>query len=222
MSKVSALVSAYYADRFLDGRLINLYGAKGVDLQIIVVAQRGSREEAIAAGYSLELVTTPDIPPIGEAWNLAIEHAEGDYLITANTDDRFAICGLAKMVDVLDQHPDIGLVFSQVDIDDGENTYPWRRIDNPTGEVANIRSIIERRCIVGAMPLWRKSIHDEIGYFDETYKVAADYDMWLRMVRADVRFWYIAESCGVYAKRSDSLEHRNKALLPSENRLVRA
>lgn len=221
MSKVSALVSAYFAEQFLESRLANLYKAN-VDLQIVVVAQKGSKEADMAKGYKVELVLTPDIPPIGEAWNLAIENATGDYLITANTDDMFKDGGLAKMVKVLDDHPDIGLIFSQVDVFDGRGIMPWVRISNPTGKVSHVRDLIERRCVVGPMPLWRKSIHDEIGYFDETYVVAADYDMWLRMVRAGVKFWYIAESCGIYYRRADSLEWRNRALMVEENKAVRA
>ena len=30
------------------------------------------------------------------------------------------------------------------------------------------------------MPLWKKSLHDRFGYFDESYKTASDSDMWLR------------------------------------------
>jgi cellulose synthase/poly-beta-1,6-N-acetylglucosamine synthase-like glycosyltransferase len=222
MSKVSALVSAYFAESYLDMRLTNLYGAENVDLQIIVVAQKGSQEEAIASQYALTLVTTPDIPPIGKAWNLAIEQAEGDYLVTANTDDRFLIGGLKTLADTLDEHPEIGLVFSQSLMDTGVETYPWKRIDNDTGEIDGITAMLEKACFIGPMPLWRKAIHDEVGYFNEAYTVASDYDMWLRMARAGVRFWYLDEPTGVYLRRGNSLEHRNLALGKLEATEVRS
>jgi hypothetical protein len=37
------------------------------------------------------------------------------------------------------------------------------------------------RCITGSQPMWRKSLHDKIGYFNTSYTIAADYDMWLRI-----------------------------------------
>ena len=217
---ISALVSAYFAEEYLHSRLINLFGQKGIDLEIIVVAQKGSQEETIASQYNTVVVPTLDIPPIGEAWNLAIERAKGDYLVTANCDDRFHLDGLKTLQDAFTD--DIGLVFSRVDIQTDNEIYVWKRLDHRTGEVHNIKDILEKRCIVGPMPMWRKSIHIDIGYFDETYTVAADYDMWLRMARAGVRFSYLDESCGVYMNRHDSLEHRNQQLLPDENRKVRA
>ena len=210
--KVSALISAYHASGFMHNRILNLFGQKKLvkDMELIVVAQEGSVEEDIAKSYSTKVISTPDIPTIGKAWNLAIYQAEGEYLTTANTDDKFMIGGLNHMVDVLDNNPEIGLVFSQVHIEDGQECYPWKRIDEPTGEVVGIKNILERRCIIGPMPLWRKSIHDKIGLFDEDMVVASDYDMWLRMVRGGHRMFYIAESLGIYAKRPGSLEHRNK------------
>lgn len=220
MMKVSALVSAYFAENYLDQRLTNLYG-QGADLQIIVVAQKGSKEETIASRYNLDLVLTPTIPPIGEAWNLAIEHATGDYLTTANVDDRYHIGGLEYMTEILDQHPEIGLVFSQVDIDDGLNIYPWKRFDRKEGEVEDIKEQLKSRCQIGPFPLWRRSIHEQIGYFDETYTVACDYDMWLRMANAGVRFYYLPDSAGIYRLRSDSLEHRNPAACKMESKQIR-
>ena len=223
MSKVSALVSAYYAEDYIQQRLINLYGQmKKVDLEIVVVCQEGSPEYELVKDYNLKLITTPDIPTIGRAWNMAIKASTGDYLTTANTDDRYKIDGLKRMVEVLDERPEIGLVFAQVDIDNGEQTYPWQRINNDTGEVEDIREVLKRRCIIGPMPLWRKWIHDRVGLFNEEYTVACDYDMWLRMAKDDIRFYYIAESMGVYLQRQDSLEHRNPAACRQETRLVQA
>ena len=188
-------------------------------MQIIVVAQKGSKEETIASQYGLKVVPTKNIPSIGKAWNIAIEHATGDYLTTANCDDRYLIGGLKRMAEVLDNNPDVGLVFSQVDIDDGENQFPWQRINNDTGEVEDIRKVLETRCIIGPMPMWRKSLHNQIGLFNEVYTVASDYDMWRRMAEV-TKFYYIAESMGVYMKRADSLEHRNPGACRLETKLV--
>jgi hypothetical protein len=88
--------------------------------------------------------------------------------------------------------------------------------------VDNMLTVLKRRCIVGPMPLWRKSIHEEVGLFDESLVVASDYDMWLRMANDSVGFYYIDESCGVYVKRWNSLEHRHPVETRMESQQVRA
>ena len=218
MSVITALISAYRAEPFLADRLNNLlFESTGVNVQPVVVCQGGSIEDKIASEYAIQIVRTVDVPTIGEAWNLGIKYAIGDYLTTANTDDLFLPGGLQRMADVLDANDKIGLVFAQVDIDDGKGIRPWKRIGNPTGEIVNIKEILAQRCIIGPMPMWRKKINDKIGLFRDDFVVANDYDMWMRMANNKVRFWYIAESCGVYKKRMDSLEWRNKHLAALES-----
>jgi GT2 family glycosyltransferase len=217
--KLTALISAYYAEKYLDGRLKNLQQFK--DVEPIVVCRAFSKEYDIANGYGVKIITTGDVPTIGKAWNFAIIEAQGDYLTTANTDDKLIPGKLEKMIEVLDQHPEIGLVFSQVDMTDGKNTIPWERFRHPTGEVKDITNLLQSRCFIGAMPIWRASIHDRVGLFREDFIVANDYDMWLRMARAGVRFYYVDESCGIYYKRVDSLEHRNRSACREETAEVR-
>lgn len=219
MPKVSALISAYHGAQWLERRIENLF-AEDVPVEVVVVCQQGSAEDKIARRYAVKIIRTDDIPTIGEAWNIAIQHASGDYLTTANCDDLFYPGGLTRMADILTGHDGIGLVFAPVDVDDSKAIFPWKRIGNPTGEVEKIRDVLERRCIIGPMPLWRASIHDQVGMFREDLIVSCDYDMWLRMARAGLRFYYINEALGVYLKRDDSLEHRNKSVIPEEHKEV--
>lgn len=223
MSKVSALVSAYYAEKYLDKRITNLFGQnKYVEIEPIVVCLGGSPEERVAGKYNVKVITTSYIPTIGAAWNMAIEKATGDYLTTANCDDRYHIGGLKRMVDEIEGNPELGLVFAQVDKDDGEHVYPWRRLDRITGEVKDILDVLKERSIIGPMPLWKRSIHTEHNlYFDDSMTVASDYKMWLDMAKAGVKFGYIEDSCGIYMARPDSLEHRNKELCGIESQMAR-
>lgn len=225
MSKVSALVSAYNAKEFLDKRITNLFGQVGkndFELEIVVVCQSGSPEDRIASNYNVKIHRTPDVPTLGQAWNIGICNATGDYLTTANCDDRYHIGGLAAMVHELDKYPGVGLVFSQVDQDDGRLVFPWRRLERSSGIVADMPDILRTRCIIGPMPLWRSQIHRDIGYwFNEEMIVAADYDMWVHMAQAGVKFYYVEDSCGIYMKRADGLEHSHPELCRMESRQVR-
>jgi hypothetical protein len=45
--------------------------------------------------------------------------------------------------------------------------------------------------------MWRKSLHDEFGGFDETLTCAADWDFWLK-VAGKYSFRHIPEFLGLY------------------------
>ena len=55
------------------------------------------------------------------------------------------------------------------------------------------------------MPIWRKSMHNDIGLFDESYKSAGDWEMWLRAVRNGSRFYKLNGIYGMYYMNPNGL-----------------
>ena len=215
--RVSALVSAYYAEEYLDKRLNNI---KAANAEPIVVCQYGSIELEIAKWHGVKTVVTPDIPTIGAAWNKAIREASGEYLTTANCDDTFKDGGLQLMADTMNDNPDCGVLFSSVDILKGGLCKRWDRINEIGGIVPDMFVKLQSRCFIGPMPVWRKSLHERFGYFDEDLIVSCDYDFWLRLAHGGVNFYFIRSALGTYLKRTDSLEHRNRALKEGEKNTI--
>ena len=48
------------------------------------------------------------------------------------------------------------------------------------------------------MPLWKKSLHDRFGYFDENYRTASDGDMWLRSSVGGAKIYMVNHPVGLY------------------------
>ena len=212
---VSALVSAYYSEHFIEGRLVNLL-AQDPQPEVLVVCQIGSKEAVIAKDYDVRVIVTPDIPTIGAAWNIAVRAASHEYLVIANTDDRFIPGGLKSMADVLDDNPDVGYVFSDVHILDLDVVNErwialWHNRGRllSEGKVVDAYDILKQRYFCGPMPMWRRSLHETHGYFNEDYVVACDYDWATRLAKAGVGIYWLNNSVGVYQLRRNSLEKRN-------------
>ena len=217
--KVSAIISAYYAEEFIEGRLKNLLTQELLP-EIVVIAQKGSYELEVAKEFETDfashgvfkILQTDDIPPIYTAWNMGIKVATGEYLTNANSDDRLYDDALREMAFILDNNPEVGLVFSAVDLrrDQEKEVNYWKRIDDGTGIWHNAFNRLMERCCIGAMPMWRASVHKEIGYYDERYFHASDYEFFLRMAFAGYGFYYIVKALGIYNRRWNSDEWKNK------------
>jgi glycosyltransferase involved in cell wall biosynthesis len=226
MPKVTAIVSAYYSEPYLEGRLENLYH-QSLRPEIIVVAQDGSADAQIAANWraqysdlaSFQLILTPEIPTIYAAWNMAIEAAHGQFLTSANTDDRFYPDALKKMAWMLEKKDEAALVYAEVDIIDKPDGEPIGRYTWAEGGFKELLN----GCFVGPMPMWRKSLHDKYGLFDASLHVAGDYEMWLRITQKGERLLKMTtEPLGVYLQRKDSAEHRQKVRTIQETSRVRS
>jgi glycosyltransferase involved in cell wall biosynthesis len=67
----------------------------------------------------------------------------------------------------------------------------------------------------GPQPMWRRSVHQRIGHFDESLSVAGDYEFFIRLAR-EFGAIHIGEILGLYTCRSHSIENHNRGTCVSE------
>lgn len=214
--KVSAIISTYNSERFLRGCLDDLINQtlyeKG-ELEIVVVNSGSTQnEEKIVEEYqscysNIKYVKT-ERETVYQAWNRGIKVASGKYVTNANTDDRHRKDAFEILANELDANDDVGLVYADQFVTRKENQtfdnheavgyFEWLDFDRI--------QLIHCAC-VGPQPMWRKSLHEKFGYFDEKLKVAGDYDWWLR-ISEDVGFKHLPEKLGLYLLSNESVEHR--------------
>jgi glycosyltransferase involved in cell wall biosynthesis len=214
VSTITAIVSAYYADKYIDERLENLTNQTPKP-EVIVVAEQNSYEAEAARVHDCILIQTNGIPTIYKAWNTAWQAAYTKYIVNANCDDLFLDGGLARMAQALDEHPDYCLVYGNLmrEEPNGERRI-WDRRPGMMNE-------IPFRCFVGPMPMWRNALWNKYGGFDEGLTVAGDYEYWMRLHKGGERFLHLENVIGLYRVRPDSLEHRNTDIMKAENQLIR-
>lgn len=210
MTKVTAIISAYYAEKYLEDRLNNLIEQEDLG-EIITVCQKGSKEYEIlvrclsdVGSQYKKVMWTDNIPTIYDAWNMAIEKAECDYITNANCDDLLYPGALTKLAEALDNNPKAAAAYGNQDIYDikGEKVgiYDWAEGDFDK---------LMQGCFLGPMPMWRKSLHDKYGGFDAEMHSAGDYEFWLKIASQGETFHKVkGEPIGRYLKRKDSAEHR--------------
>jgi len=100
--------------------------------------------------------------------------ARGEYLTWTSDDNVARPHMLAALAAVLDERPDVGLVYSDYTVID-EHGVPAGRVD-----VGAPWELARRNC-VGASFLYRREVRARVGGYDEHLALAEDYDFWLRV-----------------------------------------
>ena len=212
---VSAIVSTYNAERFLRGKLEDLEAQTITrDLEIIVIDsgsqqnERGIVEEFQRRYDNIRYLRTERRETVYQAWNRGIRMASGEFVTNSNTDDRLRRDALETLVRALREHPACVLAYPDMRVTRQENgTFeahqPFGFRDWPPYE----RTALLELCCIGPFPLWRRSLHDEIGYFDERYKSAADYEFWLRASQSH-EFIHVPQFLGLYWLSEDTVSRR--------------
>jgi tetratricopeptide (TPR) repeat protein len=228
---VSAIVSTYNSERFLRGCLQDLTDQslyqKG-QLEIVVVDSGSEQNErSIVKEFqnrfkNIVYVRTEERERIYAAWNRGLHLARGKYVTNANTDDRHRADALEVMMLELERHPEVALVYADQLVTRRENQqfgacppdgcFKWPEFDR--------MQLLHTPCC-GPQPMWRRRLHDELGLFDGSLKVAGDYEWWLR-VSSKYPFKHIPEFLGLYLLNAAGVEHGNSKEGNEETHRIRA
>jgi Flp pilus assembly protein TadD len=214
---LTVIVSTYNAADYIRGCLEDLENQTlSEQLEIIVVDSASEQSEAaVVRGFqekhaNIKYIRTAQRENVYSAWNRGIKFALGKYVSNANTDDRHRHDAFEQMVHVLEQDENIALVYA--DVIKTRTANETFRHCTPTGMFHwydwDRRTLLEKGCFIGPQPVWRKSVHQEYGYFDENYTVSADFEFWLRISQTN-QFYHISKPLGLYMERPDSIEHAN-------------
>jgi glycosyltransferase involved in cell wall biosynthesis len=224
---VSAIVSVYNCERFIKGCLDDLLSQTIADKVEIIIVNSGSQQneesiiEECRKKHSNILYIRTSRETLYQAWNRGIKIATGKYITNANTDDRHRKDAFEIMVNALETDSTLDVVYADDFITEKENeTFDCHTFAGQVNQVEFSIETLRYRCFLGPHPMWRKTIHDRYGYFDESLQVSGDYEFWLRIAEEGCKFKHIKDYLGLYLTSPYSLEHRDPRLKLTENEQI--
>lgn len=140
------------------------------------------------------------------ARNEGIRHAKGEYIACLDCDDLWLPEKLEYSLPVLEREPDMGFVFS-----------PCYTID-PAGEIIGevhytfdleqaYLGLLMHNFVMAPTVVMRRSCLEQVGLFDESIFIPADWDLWLRLSR-QFRVGYVDRPLSKYRVASNfTLRH---------------
>ncbi len=226
--KVTAIVSVYKAEEFLQACLEDLVQQTIFEQTevIIIDACSPENEKAIALSFTQKYeniiyVRTSERETLYASWNRGISMASGQYITNANADDRHAPHAFERMAKELDEHPNVALVYAKYRITAEKNAlFATAPIKRQLEWIEHDHLNLLRRTEVGPQPMWRKSVHEELGVFKPEFTVAGDYDMWMR-ISEHYPLRYIPEELGLCLEYDNNLEAANPQKSYDESWLVK-
>jgi hypothetical protein len=186
---VSAIASLYKGGRYIEHFLENITTQSIFDRTelIIVDANSPEGEDQIIAQYQKNF---PNIIykrinyrlGIYDAWNVGVEMSRGRYLTNTNVDDLRRRDSFELQAETLDRYDFIDVVYQDFfySFDDSlvfEEVEKFGfKSDLP---IVTPHNLLKFNSPHNA-PMWRKSLHAELGPFDTSYRSAGDWEFWMR------------------------------------------
>lgn len=167
---VSAIMPLYNAEEFLETALESLL-AQDYDPFEVVVCDDGSTDRTgeILASYPALRVLRQENRGPAAARNTAIAASRGEFVATFDGDDFWPPDRLTLQAGYLLGHPEVGCVLGR---QEWINPPPWLGRDAVYGDLDGVP-------LVSAM--FRRSVLDEVGGFDPTFRHSEDMDLLVRL-----------------------------------------
>ena len=182
MTKVSTITPCYNMSKYMKGFLDNLSTQTHKDLEIVLDHNEPSDEEInLIEEYNKKHdnifhIQVEGLDPIGISMNRCIEFATGDYLCIWNVDDLRTPDSIEVMAKALDDNPDVDFVYGNYTI-----VPNFGGIDGQYVDESGREDELTTGMILGPFFMFRKSLIEKSGVFDEQLIQGADYDLALRL-----------------------------------------
>jgi glycosyltransferase involved in cell wall biosynthesis len=186
-NKVSTITPCFKGERYLEKFLNELPKQTCFDkIEIVLDHNEPTEAElALVANFNakypgrLKHIVVNPVDPIGISMNRCIKEASGEYVTIWNIDDLRTPDSIQKQIDFLDSHHNHDVVHGNFVIVNQFGSTHGQYIDH-TWTLDRPEELV-RGMMLGPFFMWRKSLCDKAGYFDEQLKTGADFDLAIRL-----------------------------------------
>lgn len=214
-STVSAIVATYNGERFVGETLQSLLDQKRPPIEVVVCddgSSDGTLDVVRSFGDAVTLIEQPNAG-VSAARNHAASKATGDVLAFVDQDDLWEPERLEVQLDQLARRPELGLVYADSWIIDGEGQVQGRRRDHlPYAEGHVFGALCETNFIPIETLSIPTAIFRELGGFDERARYVEDWEICLRIARS-YPIGFHPEPLGRYRIHGENLSYNMEAIL---------
>lgn len=223
MSRVSIIIPAYNGDCYLEEAITSILTQTYTDWEIIIIDD-GSTDDTpnIIQKYNDRTkYFRQSNQGVAASRNLGLAKATGEYVAFLDQDDVFLPHKLATQVNVLANHPTVGMVNSGWEIVDRHGKVqaavePWQQV--PQLSLKNL--IVWKPVFLGAM-LFRRSWLERTGGFDISLKQTPDVDLVLNLAAIGCNAAWVQQTTVKY-RQHESNASRNSLLQAQELEFILA
>ncbi len=184
--KISIITPSYNQAQFIERTILSVLNQDYQNVEYIVM-DGGSTDGTleILQKYADRLTWKSEKDNgQAEAINKGLKMATGDVVAYLNSDDTYDSGALTKVIDFFEQNPDKNWVYGKckiIDENDREIRKPITAYKNLLLRKFSYSKLLSENFISQPATFWKREIHSQVGFFDESEHFCMDYEFWLRI-----------------------------------------
>jgi GT2 family glycosyltransferase len=188
----SVIVAAYEAAATIGAALASAL-EQTVPPHEVIVVDDGSKDDLDAALKPFAgriTVLRQENKGAGPARNAAVAAASGEFVTILDADDRYHPGRLQELAALAMERPDLDLIGTDARLLIEGREVGTFSAHNPFASEGQ-RAAIFASCFVGGWPAVRRARFNAVGGFDESLRIAQDWDCWLRVILAGAKAGFV-------------------------------
>ncbi len=225
MPETSVILSTFNNAAFLADAIDSILRQTYRDFEFIIVDD-GSTDatQDILAQYSdprIIVLVNPTQRGVPESLNRALAHAQGEFIARMDGDDTAAPDRLARQIDYLKRHLEVGSLGTQVVRIDANNQIIDDYLYLPLQHSLIAWRLFMDISILHATTITRREILERVGPYNPAYPVTEDTDLWLRQLFV-TRFANLPDCLYHYRRHQHSVTRRHAQKLQQAQYQIRS
>ena len=179
---ISVIIPTYNRKETLSRALESVFEQTFEPFEILIIddGSDDGTQEWIRENYPLVKYIYQDNAGVSNARNNAIRISKGEWIALLDSDDEWLPDKLKNQVRLINNNPSYKFCHTnEIWIRDGVRVNQMKKHQKYGGQI--FEHCLDICRISPSSSLIKKSVFEEIGFFDETLKVCEDYDLWLRI-----------------------------------------
>lgn len=183
MTEVTVIIPTFNRAKRVCRAVSSVLDQTYTDFEVIVIDDASTDntiEKLEDFGNRIQLIRHRENKGVSAARNSGIRKAKGKYIALLDSDDYWMPEKLRVQIDFFNDNPDVLICQArEIWIRKGKRVNPAKKHLKPSGNIF-IPSL--KLCLVSpSAVMFKKSLLNEVGIFDEEFPVCEDYDLWLRI-----------------------------------------
>ncbi|WP_319508429.1 glycosyltransferase [uncultured Methanolobus sp.] len=221
---VSVIMNCYNCSKYLKEAIDSVYAQTYTDWEIIFwdnVSTDGSAGIAQSYDSKLRYFCGDKNVPLGNARNLAINKAKGQYIAFLDCDDIWLPSKMEKQIALFESNPDLKLVFCDCNIVNFQHDFLYRAfsVQPPSRGFVFNELLLSNNFIPLVTVVVKNSVFNAVGTFNNEYKIAEEYELFLR-IAYKYHLDYVDEALAEYRVHDNNWSHRQDIGIKEQLNLI--
>jgi glycosyltransferase involved in cell wall biosynthesis len=221
---ISVVIPAFNASKYI-AQTIKSVLQQTLPADEVLVIDDGSTDNtgAIAASFGspVRVIRTPN-SKLPAARNRGVKEAKGEWIAFVDADDLWADNKLERQMQELSRHPEADLCYTgRVLLVENPDSIELRDVIKVPPAATIAHELLDVNKFPPSCVVIRRSTFLAVGGHDTSFPYVEDWDLWLRLLKAGIKFIDCPEPLLRYRVHPDNMTHNAIPLLEGEDRVYR-